>query len=112
MLNYNEIGKRIALLRKGKKYTQEQFSSFLNVTAQAVSKWEKGNALPDTSLLPILAATLEVSIDYLLTGKNIQEKTSPYDREYEKEDFYWGLNHSILAEQIVKIKENEKKDDY
>ena len=43
MLNTIEFGKRIALLRKNKNYTQEKMSSFLNVTPQAISKWEKGD---------------------------------------------------------------------
>lgn len=109
MLNDNEIGQRIALLRKEKGYTQEQISSILSVTPQAVSKWEKGNALPDTSMLPILAKTLGVSIDHLLIGESEMEKTSPYDSEYKKEEYYWGLQHSLLAEQIVEIKQNEPK---
>lgn len=109
MPNDNEIGRRIALLRKEREYTQEQISLILNVTPQAVSKWEKGNALPDTSLLPLLARTLGVSIDHLLTGENIMIKTSPYDGEYNKEEYYWGLQHSLFAEQIVEIKQNESK---
>lgn len=108
MLNDNEIGQRIALLRKERGYTQEQISFILNVTPQAVSKWEKGNALPDTSLLPLLAKTLAVSIDRLLTGGNTMEKTSPYDGEYKKEEYYWGLQHSLLAEQIVEIIQDDK----
>lgn len=103
MLSDNDIGHRIALLRKKRGYTQEQISFILNVTPQAISKWEKGNALPDTSLLPLLAKTLGVSIDHLLTGESLMEKTSPYDGEYKKEEFYWGLQHSLLAEQIGKI---------
>lgn len=103
MLNDKEIGQRIALLRKEKEYTQEQLSVLLNVTPQAVSKWENGNALPDTALLPLLAKVLEVSIDRLLIGSDRMEKRSPYDGEYEKEEFYWGLQHSLLAEQVVKI---------
>lgn len=79
MINDNEIGRRIAMQRKERGYTQEQISLILNATPQAVSKWEKGNALPDTSLLPLLAKTLGVSIDRLLTGGNLMEKTSPYD---------------------------------
>jgi tellurite methyltransferase len=109
MPNDNEIGRRIALLRKEREYTQEQISLILNVTPQAVSKWEKGNALPDTSLLPLLARTLGVSIDHLLTGENIMKKTSPYDGEYNKEEYYWGLQHSLFAEQIVEVKQNEPK---
>ena len=41
MFNDNEIGQRIALLRKERGYTQEQISILLNVTPQAVSKWGK-----------------------------------------------------------------------
>ena len=68
-----QVGERIALLRKEKGFTQEQIAVKLNITAQAVSKWEKGNALPDTAILPNLAAILEVSIDRLLTGKDLNQ---------------------------------------
>lgn len=101
--NYKEFGWRIASLRKEKGYTQEKISSMLNVTPQAVSKWEQGNALPDTMLLPLLAKLLNVSIDYLLTGESLAGKAGPYDREYQKEAFYWGIRPSELAEQIVDI---------
>lgn len=103
MCNNNEIGRRIALLRKEKEYTQEQLSHILNVTPQAVSKWEKGNALPDTLLLPSLAKTLGVSIDKLLTGGSLMAKASPYDEQYQKDEFYWGLQQSPLAEQVAEI---------
>ncbi|SDF25641.1 helix-turn-helix domain-containing protein [Sporomusa acidovorans] len=99
----HEIGLRIAALRKELGYTQEQISVILNVTPQAVSKWEKGNALPDIALLPQLAKTLAVSIDRLLTGGCFTEKTGPYDGEYKKEEYYWGTQHSLLAEQVVDI---------
>jgi len=101
MSNHNAIGQRIYSLRKEQGYTQEQLSALLNITPQAVSKWESGNALPDITLLPILAQHLEVSIDCLLTGGNWKQSLSPYDRKYEKVDYYWGLQHSALAEQVV-----------
>lgn len=101
------IGRRIGLLRRSKGYTQEQLSLSLNVTPQAISKWETGNSLPDTALLPLLAKALEVSIDHLLTGKSPQERTSPYDKEYERDDYYWGLQPSTLAEQVVLLVGNE-----
>ncbi len=107
MINGNKIGQRIVLFRKERGYTQEQMSALLNVTPQAVSKWEKGNALPDTALLPLLAKILEVSIDKLLTGSNLKENTGPYDGEYEKEEYYWGLKHSLLAEQVADIMQDE-----
>lgn len=103
MINATKIGQRIVLLRKERGFTQEQMALRLNVTAQAVSKWENGNALPDTALLPFLANVLDVSIDRLLTGRDLMIKSSPYDKEYEKEEYYWGLEHSSLAEQIVNL---------
>lgn len=109
MLHDNEIGKRIILFRKEKGYTQEQLSSLLYITPQAVSKWEKGSALPDTALLPLLARVLEVTIDKLLTGDDSLKKPGPYDKEYEKEQYYWGLEHSLLAEQIVKLMPEENQ---
>jgi len=107
MSNNNKIGQRIARLRKQRGYTQEHISMTLNVTPQAVSKWEKGNALPDTLLLSPLAKVLGTSIDCLLTGGSLMEKVSPYDGEYKKEEYYWGLQHSLLAEQIVKIMQDK-----
>lgn len=101
--NYSELGRRIALLRKEKGYTQEKIGDLLNVTPQAISKWEQGNALPDTLLLPLLGRLLGVSIDFLLTGENLTGKAGPYDEEYRKTEFYWGREPSELAGQVVDI---------
>jgi len=107
MLNNNEVGQRIVSLRKERRYTQEQLAEILHVTGQAVSKWEKGHSLPDTSLLPVLAEILKTSIDRLLTGQDIGTKISPYDEQYEKQEYYWGLEHSKLAEMIVGLVHNK-----
>lgn len=106
---YSDFGRRIASLRKEQAYTQEKLSSVLNVTPQAISKWEQGNALPDTLLLPLLAKLLKVSIDYLLTGESFAGKAGPYDREYQQEAFYWGMQPSELAEQIVDLLQGANK---
>ncbi len=58
-----DIGKKIRLLRTGKGMTQEKLAQALNVTPQAVSKWENDTALPDISLLPALSVCLGVRID-------------------------------------------------
>jgi len=99
--NCSKLGRRIASLRKEKGYTQEKISALLNVTPQAISKWEQGNALPDTLLLLPLARVFGVSIDYLLSGESPTGKAGPYDGEYRREEFYWGIQPSELAEQIV-----------
>ena len=63
------IGSRIAQARKAKGYTQEEFSQMLDVTAQAVSKWENDISCPDIQLLPKIAEILGMTTDELLSGK-------------------------------------------
>lgn len=60
------IGQRIANLRKEKGLTQEELAVKLDLSAQAVSKWENDISCPDIMLLPKLSAILGVSVDSLL----------------------------------------------
>ena len=60
----DQLNERIAALRKERGFTLEQLGQMVGVSAQAVSKWEKGGA-PDVSLLPAVADALGVSIDSL-----------------------------------------------
>ena len=48
------LGKRIAMLRRRKELKQEELANMLDITAQAVSKWENDQTCPDISLLPVL----------------------------------------------------------
>jgi transcriptional regulator with XRE-family HTH domain len=57
---------KIATLRRQNNYTQEQFASILDVTRQAVSRWESGTAYPETDKIIAMARLFDVSIDYLL----------------------------------------------
>ncbi len=70
------IGSRIAQARKAKGYTQEEFSQMLDVTAQAVSKWENDASCPDIQLLPKIAEILDMTTDEILTGKATEQKKS------------------------------------
>lgn len=63
------IGSRISEARKAHGYTQEEFSQLLDVSAQAVSKWENDISCPDIQLLPKIADILGMTTDRLLTGK-------------------------------------------
>jgi transcriptional regulator with XRE-family HTH domain len=63
------LGKRIAALRREKGLKQDELAEKLGVSAQAVSKWENDQTCPDISLLPLLAKTLGVTVDELLSGK-------------------------------------------
>ena len=63
------FGKRIAALRREKNLKQDDLAQMLEVSPQAVSKWENDQTCPDISLLPKLAKILGVSVDELLSGK-------------------------------------------
>lgn len=60
-----EIGNKIKFLRRKAGLTQEQLGNRLNVSAQSVSKWETGTAMPDITALPLLSREFGVSIDEL-----------------------------------------------
>ncbi len=65
------LGSRISFLRKKKGYTQDEFSRLLDVTPQAVSKWENDLSCPDIMLLPKIADLLDTTVDELLTGTKV-----------------------------------------
>ena len=65
----NTLGNRISQLRKEKGLTQEELAQHLDVSPQAVSKWENDLTCPDISSLPKLTQILGVSVDTLLSGK-------------------------------------------
>ena len=67
-LNLDEIGRFIQACRTDGSMTQAELSERLDVTAQAVSNWERGETLPDVSVLPDLAAALHCSVDAILSG--------------------------------------------
>ena len=68
-----KIGQFIANCRKDKKLTQEQLAEKLNISKNAVSKWERGICLMDMSLLKPLSEILGVSVNDILSGEKIPE---------------------------------------
>ena len=62
------IGERIMALRKEKSISQTELAKRLNVSRQAVSKWEQGISSPDTERLIQLAEILGTEVEYLATG--------------------------------------------
>ena len=67
-VNPKETGRAIAILRKQAGLTQSSLAVALGITDKAVSKWERGVASPDISLLPRLSVLLNTDIDSLLNG--------------------------------------------
>lgn len=60
------IGKNISALRSEKQITQQQLAEQLNYSDKTVSKWERGESLPDITVLKRIADYFEVSLDYLV----------------------------------------------
>ena len=78
-MDAKEIGRTISTHRKALGLTQMQLAAQLQVSNRTVSKWENGDGFPDISLLPGLAAALNITIDELLTGEvptQIQQSVS------------------------------------
>lgn len=67
-MDVKQVGAQIARLRKEKGLTQNDLGDRLGVSFQAVSKWERGETLPDTAILLDLANVLETSVDLILSG--------------------------------------------
>ena len=73
-MDKGKIGQFIAICRKDKKLTQEQLAEKLNISKNAVSKWERGICLMDMSFLKPLSEILEVSVNDILSGEKIPEE--------------------------------------
>ena len=61
-----DFGENIKTLRKQRGFTQEQVAECLDVSKQAVSRWENNTTYPDITFLPKLASFYEVTVDFLL----------------------------------------------
>ena len=93
-MNQIKIGKFIAECRKNSNLTQMQLAEKLNITDRAISKWENGKAMPDSSIMLDLCKELKISVNELLSGEMIDMK-----------------NYNKMAEEnLFKLNEsNEKK---
>lgn len=87
-MDMNAVARQIAGLRKEKGLTQSELGDRVGVSFQAVSKWERGETLPDTAILPDLARVLETSIDGILLGG---ERQVEYKGKISVSDMKKGL---------------------
>ena len=71
-----KIGKFIAECRRQKQLTQLQLADKLGITDKAISKWERGIAMPDTSIMLELCDILCISVNELLNGERINMENS------------------------------------
>ena len=104
------LGRRIARLRLARTATQERLAKELNVSPQAVSKWENDINYPDISLLPDLARFLGVSVDELLSGASAsaQEIAAAQESAAEKST---AAVVSVAADEPAEIVEESTEQD-
>ena len=85
-MNQIKIGRFIAECRKLKDLTQMQLAEKLNITDKAISKWERGIAMPDSSIMLELCEILGITVNELLNGEkfsmenNNQKKRRSFNR--------------------------------
>lgn len=99
------LGRRIARLRLAKTATQERLAKELNVSPQAVSKWENDINYPDISLLPDLARFLGVSVDELLSGASASTQGSVAAQESVAAREHATEVVSVAADELAEIEE-------
>ena len=102
-----KIGSFIAERRKAAGLTQMQLAEKLNVTDRAVSKWETGRSMPDSSLMPLLCDVLGISLSDLFCGEvvtmenyNKELESSLMELSKQKED---SDRHLLVLEWVVGI---------
>lgn len=94
-MNQIKIGRFIAERRRAVSLTQAQLAEKLGITDRAVSKWENGRSLPDSSIMLELCEILKINVNELLSGEVIA--VDNYKEELEKQI-------------ITMVKEKEKGD--
>ncbi len=92
-----KIGKFIAECRKGKNLTQMQLAEKMNVTDRAVSKWETGKSMPDSSIMLLLCSELGITVNDLLNG------------EVVKMDNYNEKSEQMLLEMVKQKEQNDSQ---
>ncbi len=93
-----KISDKITSLRKQKGWSQEELAYQLNVTRQAVSKWESGQSLPDTEKIIQLSKIFQVTTDYLLLEDYQQDQIEQNE-----------IDHYLTKEQAISYIRLRKK---
>lgn len=91
-MNQVKIGKFIAECRKKNNLTQMQLAEKLNITDRAISKWENGKAMPDSSIMLDLCAELKISVNELLRGEVLERSCQVFCVNFFYQFYRYGSN--------------------
>ena len=94
-----EFGKRLSEIRKTKKLKQDDLKDMIEApTIQMISNWENGHAFPSPHYLIILAEKLDISLDYLLLGKEVDSESKSVSTYKDIGECIFNLVNSGLFE--------------
>ncbi len=91
------IAKNIAELRQKNGMTQLEIAEHLNYSDKAISKWERGESLPDITVLAAIAELFHVTLDYLIKEEHSPEETAAHDEERALRKKSIWQNRSIVT---------------
>lgn len=95
------IGARIKALRKARHWPQKQLANMVGVRYEQLNKYEGGFATPPADILVRLAAALDTTVDYLLTGTQIEETNLANIRLFRR---FQALEHMAEEDQQTIIR--------
>ncbi len=96
MLDLLKTGSFILEMRKNKGLTQKQLADMVGVSDKAVSRWETGKGLPDTSIMPELCKALDINVNELLSGERLNAEA------------YSGKAEEIMVNLVKDVQNNSK----
>ena len=112
-MNQLKIGRFIAECRKKENLTQMQLAEKLGITDKAISKWERGVAMPDTSIMLELCGILCISVNELLCGEKINMENNNQKNEQllldlskeleQKNKTIWSSMWAIMTVSIIAL---------
>ena len=96
-----KIGEFLKVLRKAKGYTQQEVADELYVTQKTVSRWEKGEGIPDINIIVNVAEFYDITVDELLKGeRNIKDQTE-YTIRLKSKSKSKLIENQLLSKQNV-----------
>lgn len=105
------------ILRKTKRYTQQKLAEKLGISHQAISLWERGETMPDISILPALAKILGTTTDKILSANS--DDFTGFDEIIDRVNLVKHKKRNVIKDEEIKeylssvlLKLNEMVADY
>lgn len=105
-----KIAEKLQAHRKAHGYSQEELADLLNVSRQAVSKWERGEASPDTDNLIALAKIYNITIDQLINGESEVEVVVEDKDEGKAQETVKNEGEAEIVE-VIQEEDDDEDDD-